>query len=476
MAMRTAPLGFAVLLFCVIGLLLLSACALVQREAVAEGDAFAFVGVDLLPMDRSIVLRDQTVVVRGGRIVAAGPRSSTSVPRGAKVIDGRAHYLIPGLSDMHVHLEHFETPAYLQLFLVYGVTLVRSCDGLPQILDWKREAENGALLSPAIYTAGPLLDGDPPVRPDNTVVRNAEEARNAVNAEADAGYDFIKIHSNLSLEAFSAIVVAARERRLPFAGHIPRSVGLPQILATGIASIEHLSDYTEVIERDDSPLRGQATHWSKRRLAMPADPAKMQRLAAEIARSGVSSVPTIVTDDRLLAPPAAIEQWLSDPAIQAMDRGIVSYWRGASARASRNLTPSDWQQVEQGRATRRALVRAFHRAGVKLLAGSDTPNPFVHPGLSLHEELANLVEAGLTPMEALRAATRDAARFTGQEKLRGTIESGKRADLVLLSADPSRNIAATRSIAGVMVNGRWLAASDLQAMKTAVEQVAASSD
>lgn len=112
---------------------------------------------------------------------------------------------------------------------------------------------------------------------------------------------------------------------------------------------------------------------------------------------------------------------------------------------------------------------------MKLAAGTDAPNPFVLPGLSLHEELANLVEAGLTPMEALSAATRDAARLTGQEKLRGTIEEGKRADLLLLSADPSRDIAATRTIAGVMVNGRWLAASDLQAMKTAVEQVAANS-
>jgi imidazolonepropionase-like amidohydrolase len=475
MAMRTVPLGFAVLLSCVIGLLLLPADGPGQGEAAAEGDTFAFVGVDLLPMDRPLVLRDQTVVVQGGRIAATGPRSGTSVPKGARSIEGRGHYLVPGLADMHVHLEHFETPAYLQLFLVYGVTSVRSMDGRPHILDWKRQAESGALPSPSIYTAGPLLDGDPPVRPDNTVVRNAQEARNAVNAQADAGYDFIKIHSNLSQEAFSAIVTAASERRLPFAGHVPRAVGLSQILASGITSIEHQGDYADAIERDDSPLRGQATHWSKRRLAMPADPAKMERLATEIARSGVWSVPTVVNNDRALAPAATVDRWLSDPVFQAMDRGILSYWKGTSERARLGLAPADWQQVEQGRATRRALVGAFHRAGVKLAAGTDAPNPFVFPGLSLHEELANLVEAGLTPMEALIAATRDAARLTGQEKLRGTIEVGKRADLLLLSADPSRDIAATRAIAGVMVNGRWLAASDLQAMKTAVEQVAANS-
>ena len=143
--MRTVPLGFVVLLSCVIGLLLLPAAGPGQGEPATEPGAFAFVGVDLLPMDRPLVLRDQTVVVRGGRIEAVGPRSGTPVPKGARLIEGRGHYLVPGLSDVHVHLEHFETPAYLQLFLVYGVTSVRSMDGRPYILDWKRQAESGAL-------------------------------------------------------------------------------------------------------------------------------------------------------------------------------------------------------------------------------------------------------------------------------------------------------------------------------------------
>ena len=174
--------------------------------------ALAFVGVTVLEMTPDAVAErpDQTVVVQDGRIKAVGARGTIKAPPGAVEIDGAGKYLMPGLADMHVHLEHFEDPAILQLFLANGVTTVRNMDGRPYIVEWKRQIELGALMGPAIYTAGPLLDGDPPLRPDNTVVRNGAEARAAVLDQKAAGYDFIKVYTNLSAEAYRAILAAAQ--------------------------------------------------------------------------------------------------------------------------------------------------------------------------------------------------------------------------------------------------------------------------
>ena len=196
--------------------------ALGQGQAVDAQSTIAFIGVNVIPLtDGNTVLADQTVVVRNGSIVAIGPRARVAVPANATQIAAAVKYLMPGLADMHVHLEHFDNPVYLQLFLANGITSVRSMDGIPEILEAKRNAAAGTLLSPAIYTAGPVLDGDPPTRPEIRSVRNPDEARSAVLEQASAGYDFIKIYPNLSAESFRAIIRTAKERGLRVAGHLP---------------------------------------------------------------------------------------------------------------------------------------------------------------------------------------------------------------------------------------------------------------
>lgn len=151
------------------------------------------------------------MLVAGDRISLVAPASGTVIPAGAQRIDGRGKFLTPGFADMHVHLEYFENPEILGLFIVNGVTTVRNMDGRPQILAWKKQA--ATITAPRVYTAGPLLDGNPPVIPDNAVVVSAAEARSAVEAQAAAGYDFVKVYSALSLDAFRSIVTTARERR-----------------------------------------------------------------------------------------------------------------------------------------------------------------------------------------------------------------------------------------------------------------------
>lgn len=438
-----------------------AACATAPRDSADR--ATAFVGVNVVPMtDATTVLRGRTVIVRDGRIAAIGPAGSVRVPAGATRIDGEGAYLMPGLADMHVHLEHIEDPDILALFLAHGVTTVRSMDGRPFILDWRRRVAAGEIAGPEIVTAGPIIDGSPPLRADNLAVADAPAATAAVAAQADAGYDFVKVYTNLSPEAHRAVVAAARERRLQVAGHVPRNLDLAEAIATH-ASIEHLADYGEAI---DVPAAGQPRRWrwSDRFLAIPVDPERMAALAAALARSSVWTVPTLIQSDRELARPEDLAAWRALPEMALIPDEGRGQWLREAERFSARLDVEDWALLARGRENRLRLVGALHAAGARLLLGTDTPNPFVVPGASVHDELQNFVLAGLSPGEALLAGTRDAARFLGQAEEWGTVERGRQADLILLAANPLTEIANTRRRIGVMRRGRWYPEAELRTM------------
>jgi imidazolonepropionase-like amidohydrolase len=450
----------------VFGLLGLTACATsggILNQEPSNAPPLAFVGVTVVGMTRSSESEaDQTVVVQAGQITAVGPRAEVVVPGDAVRIDGAGKYLMPGLADMHVHLEYFDDPAILKLFLANGVTTVRNMDGRPHILDWKKQINEGTLVGPAIYTAGPLLDGDPPLRPDNMVVRNAAEARTAVTAQKSARYDFVKVYTNLSAEAYEAVVATAWENDMPVSGHVPRAVGLKRALS-GQASIEHLGDYAEAVEADDSPFRNH-TQWFKRFLGMPIDRAKAQLLGKEQARQGAWTVPTLVQADNELAPPDVVRQRLASPEVAYIPADMRAIWEEQTRRVTARMDDEDWRRVALGRQNRLLLVRALQESGTQLLTGSDTPNPFVVPGFALREELKNLIDAGLTPWAALAASTRDAARFADQLDGRGTIETGQRADLLLLDANPLEDVTNVGKLSGVMAVGRWFPRNELVRM------------
>lgn len=423
-------------------------------QAAAPDGSIAFVDVSLIPMTPAAgVVPHQTVVVRDGRIESVGNVAVTAVPRGAVRVDGRGKYLIPGLADMHVHLEHFEDPAVLRLFTSNGVTFVRNMDGRPRILEWKKRIASGELEGPSIVTAGPLLDGVPPVRSDNTVIRTAGEAKAAVAEQKAAGYDFIKVYTNLSTKAYEAILDEARGLGMPVTGHVPRNSAMAKALEHH-ASIEHLTDFDELIEADSSPVRGRF-HWSKLYLAMEADQKKIVAAAARVAGADVAIVPTLVQAGHALAPGATLAAWLRREEMELVPPDVRKFWEDRVRAMSERVGQEEWEVVARGAANRMALVKALDEQGATLLAGTDTPNPFVVPGVSIHRELDLLVRAGLTPKEALAAATREAAIFAGQQGEWGTIEAGKRADLVLLSGNPLESISATTRIERVMVRGRF---------------------
>lgn len=444
---------------------LFGGCAPAPRATLDPAPSdIAFVGVNVVPMTESdSILADRTVLVRDGLIASIGHAAFVDVPAGTLRIDARGQYLMPGLIDAHVHLEYFDDPSILWLFLANGVTSVRNMDGRPYLLDWKLRIVSGEITGPTIYTAGPILDGDPPARDDNTVVRNAAEARAAVAAQDSAGYDFVKVYTNVSPDVYRAIVDAARERDRHVAGHVPRRMSLYDVLRSGQHSLEHLSDFDEVVEADSSWVRGRF-HWSKLYLAMAADSAKMQRAARQVVAAGIWVVPTVIQADRAVGTADSVRAWLSEPSTAYIPPAGRALWEGQLTRIASRLDSADWNVVERGRANRRAMLAALHLAGAKLALGTDTPNPFVFPGFSVHQELEIFVASGFSPREALAAATREASQLVDASRSTGTVEIGKRADLLLLARNPLVNVDNVRRPIGVMLRGTWIAASDLNLM------------
>ena len=437
---------------------LLSACGQPPPEPAAPPAArdIAFVGVSVLSMVGEVAaVPEQTVLVSGGAVLRAGNREDVDVPDTFATVDGAGKYLMPGLADMHVHLEYGDDPRVLDLFLANGVTTVRNMDGRPYILAWRDRIARGEIRGPTIHTAGPILDGDPPLRDDNLAIGSAEDARRAVRDQAAAGYDFVKVYTNLSGEAYAAVLETAADNGLPVAGHVPRGVTVEDALVSGIRSIEHVAELGDLVEAEDSPFR-DGWHWSKLYLGMPVASDKVTDAAARLAESGACVVPTMVQADRAIAPRATVEVWLAAPEMAYVDAAGRDSWESLATRQVDRMDAGDWALVEAGRSNRLRLVSALQDAGACLLAGTDTPNPFVVPGFSLHDELANFEAAGFDRGRLLALATRGAARFLETDSEVGTVEVGKRADLILLDANPLESLDALRNPAGVMVRGGWL--------------------
>jgi imidazolonepropionase-like amidohydrolase len=456
------------LLSWLLGFVLLAGCAAGAHQPTVSAAAtpqLAIVGINLIPMtEGAAILADRTVLIRDGVISSVGPRRSVAIPRGTRIVDGRNRYLMPGLVDAHVHLEYIENPAVLNLFVANGVTTVRSMDGRPFILSWREGARSGAMVGPRIVTAGPIIDGAPPAREDNLAVADAAAVRTAIADQTARGYDFIKLYTNLSPDAYAAAIAEARQRGLRVAGHVPRNVPLETVIGSQW-SIEHLGDFAgAVAAQGGAPTPG----WARRSLAAPLDRTRLEALARRLAEAGVWIVPTAVQQDRWLAPPADVERWLAEPAIRNLPASIVDQWRGSLQRFSQRLDTQDWALLERARTNRLAVIGALHRAGVRLAIGSDTPNPFVAMGASVHLELANFVAAGLSPQEALRAATIAPARMLGLEREQGTIEVGKRADLLLLAGNPLEDVSHAARPLGLALAGRWFTAEELEALPRAL--------
>jgi imidazolonepropionase-like amidohydrolase len=411
----------------------------------------AFVNVAVVPMDQERVLENWTVVVVHDRIRELGPAAAVSVPDNATVIDGRGKYLMPGLADMHAHTWEEED---FPLLLANGVTTIRNMFGGPIHIQWKQSIAAGEFAAPNIYTAGPIIDGNPPIWP-GAVVENAAQARRAVAEQQAAGYDFVKIYSRLSSEAYNAIVQEGKAKDMAVAGHVPDAVGLHAALATGIKSIEHLSGYEFLARKAIGP--GEEALWAR------LDESQFADIARETARSGTWNCPTLVLFQFRVAPGESehLQELLERPEMRYVSPEIVHSWYPEN-NFLKNSTPARAASSRgKGDIVRKKLVKALHDAGARLLLGTDYGNPFVVPGFSLHRELHNFVDAGLSPFEAIRAGTSGAAQFMDAATEWGSVAAGRRADLLLLDGNPLEDVSNISKPAGVMVRGKWYSRAEL---------------
>ncbi len=415
--------------------ILLPMLVVAQTKQLARSQPLALTHVNVIAMTGAKLKPDMTLVIVGNRIVAIGKTGKARVPKGARVIDATGKYLIPGLWDMHVHLgdEDFDKNFNLSLFIANGITGIRLMDGDPAYYAWRKEAESGNLLAPRMVIAsetiglGKLADISPP------------QTRDEVRKAKQAGADFIKVHDRLSRESYFALVDEAKRLGLPVAGHTPVSMTPEEVSQAGQKSIEHLSG---MLPAESDPAT--ATKWFavlKRNQTWPCPTLIMQHNFARLNDSSLS-------DDLRLkyVKRSWIEGWSKFTA-------DAKHWPAEEA-AKRNETI---RKVD-------ALVSAMQKAGVGILAGTDSTNPFVLPGFGLHDELALLVKAGLTPMEALRTATYNPAKVLGLTGSLGTVEKGKLADLVMLDGNPNGNISNVKMIAAVIINGRYLLRESLDEM------------
>lgn len=423
----------------------------------------AFVDVTVIPMDRERRLPGQTVVVRGDRIVALGPVARVEVPDGATRVEGKGKFLIPGLAEMHAHIPGGQASdsaveRTLFLYVAGGLTTIRGMLGHPRHLELRARAASGELLSPTIYAAGPSLNGNS--LPDPAA------ARRAATEQKEAGYDLLKIHPGVSREAFDTLVTVARAVGIPYAGHVPTEVGVARAIEARYASIEHLDGYVEAMVREGAPVGADESAFFGLNLGEHLDESKLPALVAATRKAGVWNVPTQVLLENLVLAGSSAEL-----ARRPEMRYVTPETRAQWAEVKESMLQETGSTPESARRTiamRRKLIKALHAAGAGLLLGSDAPQIYNVPGFSTHRELESLVAAGLTPYQALETGTRNIAKYFGTERETGTVEQGKRADLILLEADPLADIRNTTKRAGVMVRGRWLPQAEIERRLAAV--------
>jgi imidazolonepropionase-like amidohydrolase len=472
--------------------------AAAQGSALAgAASALALTHVTVIDATGARPARDMTVLIQNGLIEVLGRTSEVRLAPSVQTVDLTGKFVIPGLIESHVHSAG-PAEVLAPLYALTGITTVREMRGELFHHQWRDQIRSGRLLGPRWIIGSPIIDGIPSLHTHDTgsliEVNDESGARGAVRQAKRDGADFVKVYSRLEPNAYLAIVDESRRQGIPVAGHCPDEMQISRISELGQVSIEHLHALLlATSSREDEIRRGlaaitidgtqdsfhryaswfQQVHPLEHEAVRSYHPDKANALFDLLAANRTRVVPTLAVHHTLELPdenPAHADEWKYLPT------WMVDWWPDVTGVVVDGRTPEQARQIREIYAHRERLVRQMQQSGVSLLAGTDTGLPYLVPGFALHKELSLLVEAGLTPLQALQSATREPARLFGLADKIGTVEAGKAADLVVLNADPLHDIRNTKNIHALVVNGRLIDQPERQRLLTGVEQAAASSE
>jgi tetratricopeptide (TPR) repeat protein len=428
---KTIKLSTSVmLLVCACFQICLTQTAPVQNKT---ADVVAFVNVNVIPMDTERILNKQTVVVRDGKIVEIGATGKVKVPKNALRVEGGGKYLMPGLLDMHAHLN---SPHELPLYLANGVTTVYNLNGQPAHILWRDRIVKGEMIGPTIYTCGPTI----------RTAQTAEEANKLIEEQSRAGYDSIKIYNGVSKEAYRVLIDGAKKHNMLMVGHIPREPKFEDVMKSGQA-IAHAEEFVYTFFNNNVD-----------------DQSRIPEVVKIARDNNVKVILTLVAFDHIIKQAESLPALMAMPEIKYLAPWVRDSWQPGKNLYEKNFAnPEGITYLKKSIALQKKLVQAFRQAGVKIMVGTDAMNMGVVPGFSVHEEIRNLVEIGFTPFEAFQSATQIPAEFLRGNEF-GTVAVGMRADLILVDGNPLQDVSKAAQPAGVMVRGRWLPSNNLRRM------------
>lgn len=444
-------------------LLSLIGCLACETNTDSGDPQLVFQAVNVIPMDQERVLTNQDVVVSLGKIVGMGISGQVDYNSNATIIDGEGKFLIPGLAEMHAHVPPVDDiepmKEVLSLFLANGVTTIRGMLGHPKHLELRDKINTGEIVGPHFYTTGPSFNGN--------TVKTGEEGVQRVRDQKAAGYDYLKLHPGLTPETFGAIAQTAHEVGIPFVGHVSFTVGIQRAIDAGYSSIDHLDGFMEALVPNIEKIGEEGNGLFGIFSSPMADTSRIPEIIQGLSEKEIWMVPTQALAERWMSP-EGVEVFMNAPEMKYMKKETRDNW----GKAKENLLSDkryNKEQVVSYINLRRKLIYECQQHGVGLLLGSDAPQIFNVPGFSVHHELKYLVDAGLTPFEALQSGTVNVADYLGKDDS-GVIRPGAVSDLVLLNANPLDDISNSKYIEAVLLGEKYLPKDSISKMLLALEK------
>lgn len=394
--------------------------------------------VNVLSMESERILNSYTIMIKGNKIFKISP--NINIPKEATIIDGTGKYVIPGLIDMHVHIDSTNLIHYI----ANGITTIRNLNGDESHLKLRKQIIQGDVLGPRIFTTGPLITTPETRWKIKAVPQSEEDARKLVREQKQDGFDFIKVYDGISNVVYKAIIDEANNQKIPVVGHIPKEVNLAEVV-NGLKSIEHMEQIVYSF------------------FGFQYDKTKIPNLINLFKNKNIYVCPTLAVQEIfMLNSKGEFAKMLDNDEMIYVDKDIMDWWKYFSNPNNSNNHGGYISRSQEFYQFQLLLTYELFKAGVPLIAGTDSPNPGMVHGFSLHEELRNLVKAGLSPFEALKTATINASNFLGKGNQFGTIKEGMVADLVLLNENPFKDINNVKKQYGIFVNGRWYTKNKLE--------------